>query len=437
MKIMGKGTTTTTTTFAIRHAILLVGIMVSSSDGFSTFTLKQPPSPLQSSFEDYPSPAPDAANCPPDQPIPPPDLGPAPEGYVGGYAESNPNFAYPTTSPDLSSMNMTTNLANIRKLTRQQKIKWPEFTWLSILGDPSSRLYCTFPEGISRMGYDDEGKVWSIICPQLGAYGNPMLGELNIEVTVTGVRGWTKETKDTERSSCIDIGVMVQFWLSSDDQTSPFFKVLVEFMNEHAQGQLPLEKSKAIQIETSERNNLRQPLSRVSKGMNPDISVPLEKQHWDEAYAVINLSIQINKIKSVDNQLDIVTDFNHLLIDIFNLNGGNMMKPGNILSWNIWFQEPELVDKVEWKTHAERYRKSVDVRPTNSIGPNTASSFTNFNGVITNPVKDDLQNEIELIKVFFAKHVNGDDLAKYKHRIELVELEYQADKALKKIKKIL
>merc|ERR1712238_10067 len=242
---------------------------------------------------------------------------------------------------------------------------------------------------------------------------------------VAGVRGWTKETKDTERSSCIDIGVMVQFWLSSDDHTSPFFKVLLEFMNEHAQGQLPLEKSKAIQIETSEVNNLRQPLSRVSSGMSPGISVPLEKQHWDEAYAVINLSIQINKIKSVDNQLDIVTDFNHLLIAIFNISGGNMMKPGNILSWNIWFQEPELVDKVEWKTHAERYRKSVDVR------------FTNFNGVAINPLKDDLRNEMELIKAFFAKHVNGDDLAKYKHRIDLAEIAYQADKALKKIKKIL
>lgn len=113
-----------------------------------------------SPFVGYDSPAPDAANCPPDQPIPPPPPAtPIPAGYVGTFAESNPNFAYPKVLPDLTSIPVTTNLANIDKLTRQQKVEWPEFSWQMIQEDDSSRLYMTFAEYVSRMGYDDEGKV--------------------------------------------------------------------------------------------------------------------------------------------------------------------------------------------------------------------------------------------------------------------------------------
>ena len=50
-----------------------------------------------------------------------------PSGWVGGFAQSNPAFAYP--NPDLSSLPLLDNLANIDLLQRQQGIKWPEFSW--------------------------------------------------------------------------------------------------------------------------------------------------------------------------------------------------------------------------------------------------------------------------------------------------------------------
>jgi len=374
-----------------------------------------------SPFVGYDSPAPDAANCPPDQPIPPPPPAtPIPAGYVGTFAESNPNFAYPKVLPDLTSIPVTTNLANIDKLTRQQKVEWPEFSWQMIQEDDSSRLYMTFAEYVSRMGYDDEGKVWSVICPQQG-FGTNLLGNFNIEVTVTGVRGWTEETA---RESCFDIGVVGQIWISNNKETCPMLKVVEKFIFEFSKHEMPFEKSEAIQVETHNRNSPREPLFRVSNGMSPDYRVPLFKQHWEEAYAVINLSVQIGQIKKRDEQSDIVTDFNQLVLDIFNFGSGNMLQACNVLSWNIWLQSPELVDKVEWKAHAEYWRKSLDIKHKSPVD-NQGSAAMNFDGLPVTPYMnlDYQQSEIDLIKAFFAKHSSGDVLAKFLQAVDIAETE--------------
>jgi hypothetical protein len=44
-----------------------------------------------------------------------------PPGWIGGFAESNPAFAYP--DPDLSSLPILGNMDNIDKLQRQQAVK--------------------------------------------------------------------------------------------------------------------------------------------------------------------------------------------------------------------------------------------------------------------------------------------------------------------------
>jgi hypothetical protein len=49
-----------------------------------------------------------------------------------------------------------------------------------------------FTPDISRLGYTNEGRVCAIICPQQGAC-SPSLGCMNVEVTVTGQRGWADE----------------------------------------------------------------------------------------------------------------------------------------------------------------------------------------------------------------------------------------------------
>ena len=87
-----------------------------------------------------------------------------------------------------------------------------------VRGDDSTRLFCRFTEYVSRIGYDDKGRVWPLICPQLG---QPLgrLGEANTEVSVTGIRGYVDEAANKPSLSlAADVGVMVQVWFTS---TSP------------------------------------------------------------------------------------------------------------------------------------------------------------------------------------------------------------------------
>ena len=97
---------------------------------------------------------------------------PAP-GWIGGFEESNTLFAYP--APNLNSLPVLDNMANIDKLQRQQKVMWPEFSWETIVGEPDSRCFQMFAPDISRLGYTDEGRIYSIICPQQGFY-SPTFG---------------------------------------------------------------------------------------------------------------------------------------------------------------------------------------------------------------------------------------------------------------------
>ncbi|MDG1473210.1 MAG: hypothetical protein P8Q26_16850 [Ascidiaceihabitans sp.] len=45
---------------------------------------------------------------------------PIPAGWVGGFEQSNPDFAFP--DPNLTSLDMLGNLDNIDKLQRQQAV---------------------------------------------------------------------------------------------------------------------------------------------------------------------------------------------------------------------------------------------------------------------------------------------------------------------------
>ena len=97
-------------------------------------------------------------------------VGPVP-GWIGGFEESNSEFSYP--KPNLASLPMLDNMANIDKLQRQQAVRWPEFSWETEKGNPDpKRCFQMFAPDISRLGYTDTGRVYSIICPQQGAYSS-------------------------------------------------------------------------------------------------------------------------------------------------------------------------------------------------------------------------------------------------------------------------
>jgi hypothetical protein len=317
-----------------------------------------------------------------------------PPGWIGGFAESNPAFAYP--NPDLSSLLMLDNMANIALLQRQQGVEWPEFSWETQKGqsDPR-RCFQMFAPYISRLGYTDTGRVYSIICPQQGVC-HPKIGCMNVEVTVTGQRGWVNETT---KEVAADMTVMGQIWFSPFADENPIFQIL---WNSFKDSPLPFPKDKAnsIKVTTNLSGNPDQHIFPVRRGQTDLFKSPDFAIH-NEAWAVANVEVEIGPIKTTNNEL--VDDFNQLIMDIFNLASGNMLQPGNLLSWNVWFKAPKLVDQEEWRTHAERWRKSIDEGHGSPCGPGSPARY--FDGTLFDPVEELIEEKVKEIIVWIWEHL--------------------------------
>jgi hypothetical protein len=306
-------------------------------------------------------------------------------GWVGGFAESNPAFAYP--NPDLSSLPMLDNLANIDKLQRQQPVKWPEFSWETIPGNPKSRCYQMFAPYISRLGYTNEGRVYSIICPQQGAC-SPKFGCMNVEVTVTGQRGWVNET--SPQGLAADMTVVGKIWFSPSALQSTKVKLLWALFDSRGL-QFPSDKSKAICVTTFKPNHPEQPIFPLSYGETKAFPIPEFARHENEAWGVGHLDVEIGPIKKTGQKL--VDDFNALVMDVFNLASGNMLKAGNVLSWNVWFTAPCYVNQKEWATHAERWRRSIEADHGSPDGEGTTAKY--FDGTPFKPLRSFIGEELE------------------------------------------
>jgi hypothetical protein len=315
-------------------------------------------------------------------------------GWVGGFAESNPAFAYP--NPDLTSLPMLGNMANIDLLQRQQGVEWPEFSWESEKGktDPK-RCFQMFAPYISRLGYTDTGRVYSIICPQQGIY-HPKIGALNAEVTVTGQRGWVNETT---KEVAADMTVEGQIWFSPAAYQNPIVQIL---WNSFKNSKLPFpaDKAHAIKVTTHKFQDPGQPIFPVRIGQTKLFKSPDFAIH-KEAWAVANIDVEIGPIKKTNN--DLVDHFNQLIMDVFNLASGNMLQSGNVLSWNVWFTAPKLVDKEEWRTHAERWRKSIDEDHGSPDGPGTIARY--FDGSSFDPVEKLIEDKIKEIIHWLWEHL--------------------------------
>lgn len=314
-------------------------------------------------------------------------------GWVGGFEESNPAFAYP--DPDLSSLPILDNMANIDLLQRQQQARWPEFSWETIPGDPSSRCYQMFSPDISRIGYTNEGRVYSIICPQQGA-ASPSFGSINIEVTVTGQRGWVNETT---RELAADMGVQGTIWFAPSAHQKPLVRLLWKHFANSSRP-FPSSKADAIKVETSLPGDTGDPIFPVRTGETTEFESPDFAKH-PEAWAVENLQVQIGSPKPTGDEL--VDDFNALVMDVFNLASGNMLKAGNILTWNIWSTAPEYVDQEEWRTHAERWRLSIDSDHGSPTGPGTKARY--FDGTPFKPIENVIDEEIDKVLAYLKKHL--------------------------------
>jgi hypothetical protein len=121
--------------------------------------------------------------------------------------------------------------------------------------------------------------------------------------------------------------------------------------------------------------------------------LPQFSYHWDEAYGVGHLNVKIGEIEKTGYEE--VDKFNELIIKIFNLASGNIFNRGSTLSWNVWFEEPELVDQKEWAEHAALWRESLDEDGTS---PRAEGSTTkHFDGSEFKPLELTFTQEFKLI----------------------------------------
>jgi len=326
--------------------------------------------------------------------------------YEGGFKDTNPDFAYVNPKPDLSGLEITKNLDNIDKITRMQKIYWPQFSWLAVPGDESTRLYDLFAKDISRLGYDDSGRIWSLICPQRGK-SVPILGTVMLEVTVTGVRGWVDEAT---RSCAADVGVEGVLWIEPDD--NPFAELFGPLLNKYG---FPFSKKTAAKAKGHAVGKPYEEFWPMRNGTDPLFFHPESMQHWDEAFSVYHLQVEIGD--QIMTGSSIVDDFNTLLIDAFNLVTGNILKKGQKVAWNVWANEPEDVDTEEWQGHADRWFESITV---NHTYPTTKylDAPTYFDGTEFEPLADGdgIVYVLDELKGFVGKH--GETIKKEAERLK-------------------
>lgn len=299
-------------------------------------------------------------------------------GWVGTFAQSKDAFAYPI--PDLSSLPMLDNMLNIDKLERQQGVEWPEFSWETEkdLSD-TKRCFQTFVPYISRIGYTNEGRVYSIICPQQGMWLKDKLC-LNVEVTVTGQRGWIDEAN---QQLSADMTVEGKVWFSPKQGVEgKLIWVLLERMH-HT---FPLTKETAIRVSTHHRNKPDTPIFPVKYGESDLFESPAFARH-PESWGVGNLEVEIGSIVKTNDK--VVDDFNKIIMKAFNIATGNMLQQGNVLTWNVWFNAPDYVDKVEWKNHAKLWRASIDA----NHGPVGGTPARFYDGTPFSP-KDEVIEEV-------------------------------------------
>jgi hypothetical protein len=295
-------------------------------------------------------------------------------------------------NPDFSSLGKRKdNLMNIDLLKRQQKVLWAEFSWKSkpckeddtkiydkvpkVNGKKSTakveqnRCYKMFSPDISRLGYTNEGRVYSIICPQQGTH-IPYLGTMNLEVTVTGNNGWADEGT---RELAGDIGVEAKVWFSQEAKGSFLLRPLVTAIEKDLLGEeyafFPSTKAKAIRIRTFRPGYPDESTFPLGKGLSTDFRIPDFTKHEDVSWTSGHLGVQIGSpIKTGCSKVD---KFNQTVVDLLNVSAGNMLKENNVLTWNVWFTAPEQVDEQEWRDHADKWRESINVKHDSPGGPGT------------------------------------------------------------------
>ena len=201
--------------------------------------------------------------------------------------------------------------------------------------------------------------------------------------------------------------VVGKIWFSPSSHQNKYVKRLWDFFKK-SRLPFPFDKANAIRVTTYEPGNPTQPIFPLRSGESTDFTIPDFAKHHD-AWDVANLGVEIGPIEKVNHS--VVDEFNELVMAIFNMATGNMLQVGNVLTWNVWFLAPNLVDIVEWRNHAEKWRDSIDTghgSPDDDCHGNPDCSATHkrfSNGARFCPVDDLEKMELEKIEAFIMKHL--------------------------------
>tara|TARA_B110000902_G_C14196759_1_gene546226 strand:- start:57 stop:1325 length:1269 start_codon:yes stop_codon:yes gene_type:complete len=290
-------------------------------------------------------------------------------GWIGGFKESLPG------NGNISNLDMLHNTTNHNKITRQLKILWPEFSW-NTTGDwnnsNDNRVYQRFAKDMSRIGYDDTGKIYNVICPQFGSY--TPIGTIVNEVQVTEVRGWIDEKalrNGKEDWMNGEIKVQARIWFEQSEVKHN--KLLRKIMDlAHDMGfPFPTSKDNALIVKTKDAYTGNE-FAKVKSGYAKKFSPPEFTKHESSdpeldkemdcpgctpAVGVCHLHVIIDDAISFgDSDKDIMNQF---LLNLINISVHNMFLKGNVVSWNINVSSPESVDFKEWKHHNEFWQRSL------------------------------------------------------------------------------
>ncbi|MFK7750635.1 MAG: hypothetical protein AB8B65_19750 [Kordia sp.] len=327
------------------------------------------------------------------------------KGWKGGFIEKHPELQYKDGVADLTSLPLTDNLDNVEKIKRQQRVLWPEFTWLTKHGEPDSRCFQMFAPDVSRAGYDNTGQNWAVICPQQGTY-IPGFGTINVEVTVAQQRGWVNES---DKTLAIDMIIKPKIWFSRDANQSALGKIIWgAFELANIFHHLPVSKDQAIKLDTS--STIKMP------GVdNPEVifvrdklytpngldNLPAFTLHNNVAWNYANVEVVIGEVVKTGD--DFVDEFNQLVMNLFNLGSGNLLEVDSTLAWNVWVDAPTKVNQTEWRNHADYWRRSIDVNHCSPDGNGSPVRYAN--GTEFSVEKELIDDALQAIWDFIKSHI--------------------------------
>jgi hypothetical protein len=205
------------------------------------------------------------------------------------------------------------------------------------------------------------------MCPQQGIWIQAIGGTLNIEITVTGAGGWVREVSELEIQAQITIEPRI--WFSPDTVQHNVLIKLLWRLFDALSAPFPSSKATAIRLSAygvdQQNHPLQSSLLTIRNGLDPTYAVPPFARHdqpdsdGQVAAMVVHLAVEIGQLVSTGHE---VADwFNALVMDIFNLASGDLLRHQTVLSWNVWALAPEPVFTPEWARHAEYWRYSLDV----------------------------------------------------------------------------